>query len=262
MSKMTNGPHLPPHRFWQRDRQDAGVILGALPDEDACRGLEQLGNCSEAAPCENWFCPACRNRASIALRKKGQRWGRSTESRLYISFLTVISSCNYRKKGGELDEVEKSISSTRRSVSKVLNKWPAAHAVGRFEIDYLVKGAVPTAIKSKTLTALGLEPGKKVDLMVPHLHAVVVHPGIPRASIRIQLRRAFPVRYQVKMSALHKNKSQSENITNLARYMFKFELPQSASARKPSDKYIIRYFRMMEHFGGLYGTLEYVHQAR
>lgn len=189
-----------------------------------------------------------------------RRLAREVKPTIEISHLTIVVAVTYKGVGhaGTL------IRDGRNRIAKFLRRWGNFRVQGRFEVDLHPPGTVDQVFKLKTLKELGYRPNAIQPALVPHLHAVLIHPRIPREIISYQLRKAFPGTRRVLLDPLRQERPTTDNLGNLVRYAYKFAPPEQAlpdpeSRRltKGAKAHLYQYWQLMEELGGLDG-LEFV----
>ncbi|HYD64147.1 hypothetical protein [Azospirillum sp.] len=244
------------HEFHIRDRRDERRILLALIDQhNASRGEKnralRVALCRPHHPCRDWACFLCRHRAWEEMRAKAVSLSAGLRPHS-ISWLTIIAGA---AEFG-IPQVEAQIEDTSASLNQLLNGWPNVTVIGRYEVDYWGQNQHIPDKKRKTLESFNVPVDGSVPLLVPHLHAIVFHPGRRREFIRIPIAKRFPGAYRVLLGPLRHYKSTEDNLDALIRYPLKFELPEW-HRQDPSDK-ALRYFcRLIDTLGGLNGKLCY-----
>lgn len=243
----------PVHDFEYRDRKDERRMLNALLATSApwrdWQIASNIAHCRPSRRCGSWVCHICRYDHWRTVRGKVFAEGR----RLFpfqISFLTIIPGGT----GFCAAEVKALIRDTNERLGEVLRAWPGVRLIGRYEVDYWPPKAVPQPDKQKTLKVLGALIGGDDAVLVPHIHAVLFHPGIVRDFLRFRLVQAFPGFKQVKLSPLHRKGTVKNNLNNMVGYGLKFPLPKTANGK--GRKSLLRDFHhLMDQLGGLHGPL-------
>ena len=188
------------HRFLFRDKKAERTLLRRLLAPGRALHDGQLGvkiaYCHHIKGREHWICYICRDQHYQQVRRDVDVACRNADPATEISFLTIIAGCTYAGQKA----VRKRIEATIKGVEDVFSKWPQIKAHGRFEVDMITPGATPTTAKLATLEGLGYTPDKldKVGY-IPHLHAIVVHPGLSRRAIAYHLSRKFSVLWRVNL---------------------------------------------------------------
>lgn len=244
---------LPIHDFEYRDRKDERRMLNALLATPArwrdWQTASAIAHCCPFRRCGSWVCHICRYDHWQAVRTKvfAEERGLSPSQ---ISFLTIIPGGT----GFNATEAKALIRNTNEKLAEVVHAWPGVRLIGRYEVDYWPPKAVPQPDKQKTLKVLGALIGGANAVLVPHIHAVVFHPGIVRDFLRFRLMQAFPGFKRIKLSSLRRKGTVRDNLNNMVGYGLKFPLPKTANGKH--RKSLLREFhQVMDQLGGLYGPL-------
>ena len=255
------------HRFEARDRIAERAILYALTGKSGTRAERrralEIANCSPEHRCGSWVCYVCRHlqwrREREAIAPHALRVG---DADLEISFATIVAGTTH----GKSVDVRKIVMDSAQKVHEVLSRWPSVAAQGRFEIDCHRPGEVSGTFKTRTLMSCGYRPSSNARALVPHLHVVIVHPGIRREAIRYFLRKSFPGDRRVQVKGLRESLPLETNLDNLVRYQLKFGFPKHAisdvRSRPPTTnnvREVARFYRLLDRLGGLNGPLKFNH---
>jgi hypothetical protein len=148
-----------------------------------------------------------------------------------------------------------------------MNKFcPKATWIGRFEIDFVeIDGSNLGTFKRRTLEELGLDKisadSDDEYACVPHLHALVVHPGVSRHKLGLYLKMQFPGFRRVEAKLRTSQKLQT-SISKISQYMTKMRPPEWAlyghgsRTYKPRNAEVILMFNdLMKAFGHRKGWL-------
>jgi len=180
-----------------------------------------------------------------------------------IVFCTVIIGASAL----EIDQLREQIDGFKKQFRQTIRKdtgrdkrWLGLAWRGRIELDYFLPGTTDLGIyKLRTLRELGFVPNGSAFLL-PHLHVVIRLNGLTRKQVRRRLRRQFPGFKRVVIGHFRKNKSRSENIDRLSRYMLKslppiLALPGRGSKKlKPRQpEHLLFYVRVLHELGGFQG---------
>jgi hypothetical protein len=180
-----------------------------------------------------------------------------------IVFCTVIIGVSAL----EIDELREKIAGFKKQFRQTIRKdtgrdkrWLELAWRGRIELDYFLPEETDLGIyKRRTLRELGFVPNGSAFLL-PHLHVVIRLNGLTRKQVRRRLRRQFPGFRRVEVRHFRKNKSRSENIDFLSRYMLKSLPPDLALPGRGSKKlkprqpeHLLFYVRVLHELGGFRG---------
>jgi hypothetical protein len=181
------------------------------------------------------------------------------DKRMHISFVTIVAGVTHDGAG----MVEDIIKHTTCRFREVLERCCGITAFGRFEIDLVQDVGELGTFKLRTLSECGFYPGHEASALVPHLHAVVIHPRLRRETLGLHLQRAFPGSRRTQVRPLNARKPVRKNLDNICRYPLKFEPPKGTMPRagskdltSPDPHNLLLYVRMIEDLGGLEGMLE------
>lgn len=114
----------------------------------------------------------------------------------------------------------------------------SAKLYGALEIDAKQTSKIVANQKAfDLLSEYGLDTSHPVAYM-PHFHGIVAVQGTSASAFGDKLRDNFTKSHQISVSRLHIDKSKRKNISNMARYMFKFryQFADNIKVDKPSYK--------------------------
>lgn len=245
-------------RFRDRDleRSFLWALTGPTASEAERLAALSQANCWPAHLCGAWSCWLCRQiewlkrRAVLANMAVGV-------SAADFSYLTIIVGVTH-------DGIDAAASIRDQFESEyraVFEDWPSIRWHGRFELDYVLpNSAFVTATKLLTLASLGYQPRLEMGALVPHLHAILIHPQDKRERIGYLLKRNFRGNRRVRLDPLWKAHSIKENLDRLSRYPIKNMPPSEAAPgrgsiyMRPRQPDEMRFFsRAVEGLGGLEG---------
>jgi hypothetical protein len=255
-------------KFWKKYRKQDRVIerasIRALVEQTERPDYRQLGlsvaNCWPNRRCRSPMCTYCRYRRWLYDRRRLEQMLCSSADE-DIVFCTVIIGVSAL----EIDQLREQIDDFKKQFTQAIRKgrdkrWLELAWRGRIEFDYFLPGSTDLGIyKLRTLTELGFVANGSAFL-VPHLHVVIRLNGLTRKQVRRRLRRQFPGFKRVVVGHLRKDKSRSENIDHLSRYMLKslppiLALPGRGSKKlKPRQpEHLLFYVRVLHELGDFRG---------
>lgn len=259
-------------KFWKsksyrrQDRVIERASIRALLEQTGRLDYRQLGlsiaNCWPNRRCRSPVCAYCRYRRWLFDRRRLEQMLSSSPDK-DIVFCTVIigvSPPEIDQLRQQIDDFKKRFRQAMRPKSSVDKRWLGLAWRGRIEFDYFLPGATDLGIyKLRTLSELGFVPDGSAFL-VPHLHVVIQLNGLTRSRVGRQLRRQFPGFRRVQVRHFKKDKSRSENIDYLSRYMLKSKPPDLALPGRGSKKlkprqpeHLVFYVRVLHELGGFQG---------
>lgn len=196
-------------------------------------------------PCRSVACPRCR-------RSCGRRWRESAADLMqdadpdHTSSLTILlaQTGTLAAVRPVVDRLRDNLRALRDRRGRRDSRWRNVSVYGIVEIDLLEPYDV-VLLPPQRQAAVGALPviDRSDDLLcVPHLHAVVSHPGIPRAVIEAELRAAWPGERRVEMKALRSDDVEEEThgivgyatkhtMENAYRDRVKLDVPMMVQAR-------------------------------
>ena len=263
--KALNGfGHQREHRFEARDKRDEREILKALIERGTHQHQRQaleIARCTRHRPCGHWACYLCRNLQWQEDRDELEPHALSVNyDVLDISYATIVVGATH---GGKR-AVKRLLMEAVRRIRNVLEPWPSVAVSGRFEVDCHWPGHLTGTYKRRTLKSCGYRSSARSPALVPHLHAIIVHPGIKREAVRLFLRKKFPGYRRVQARPLDVTQSLETNLDNLVRYSLKFEFPdnaiptgQSQASSEADQRKIMYFYKLIEYLGGFNGVLDF-----
>jgi hypothetical protein len=277
LSRITKSIKLPKARllekapkFWKSYRRQDRVIerasIRALVEQIERPDYRQLGlaiaNCWPNRRCRSPMCAYCRYRRWLYDRRRLEQMVCSSadEDIVFCTVIIGVSALEIDQLREQIDGFKKLFRQTIRKDTGRDKRWLGLAWRGRIEFDYFLPGATDLGLyKLRTLSELGFVPDGSAFL-VPHLHVVIRLNGLTRKQVRRRLRRQFPGFKRVLVGHFRKNKSRSENIDHLSRYMLKslppiLALPGRGSKKlKPrKPEHLLFYVRVLHELGGFQG---------
>lgn len=157
-------------------------------------------------PCRSIACPHCR-------RSRGKTWReKASDLMANADHASTSHATIMLARAGNLPAVRPVIQQMRNAIRALRDRrgrrdrrWRNVSLVGIVEIDLLEPGDIRfLATKRRALiTELPyVEPSHDL-VCVPHLHAVVSHPGLDRQAVEEELSRLWPGVGRVKVEPLH-----------------------------------------------------------
>jgi hypothetical protein len=258
-------------KFWKKwyrrqDRVIERASIRALVEQIERPDYRQLGltvaNCWPNRRCRSPMCAYCRYRRWLYDRRRlEQMLGSSADED--IVFCTVVIGVSV----AEIDQLRELINGFKKQFRQTIRndtgrdkRWLGLEWRGRIELDYFLPETSDLGIyKQRTLSELGYVPNGSAFLL-PHLHVVIRLNGLTRKQVRRRLRQQFPGFRRVEVRHFRKNKSRSENIDFLSRYMLKNKPPILALPGRGSKKlkprqpeHLLFYVRVLHELGGFQG---------
>jgi hypothetical protein len=277
LSKINENKKLPKARllanapkFWKSYRRQDRVIerasIRALVEQIEQPDYRQLGlsiaNCWPNRRCRSPVCAYCRYRRWLYDRRRLEQMlcSSADDDIVFCTIIIGVSALEIDPLREQIDGFKKQFRQTIRKDTGRDKRWLGLAWRGRIELDYFLRGTSGLGIyKLRTLSELGFVPNGSAFL-VPHLHVVIRLNGLTRRQVRRRLRRQFPGFKRVVIGHFRKNKSRSENIDHLSRYMLKslppiLALPGRGSKKlKPRQpEHLLFYLRVLHELGGFQG---------
>ncbi len=277
LSRINQGKRLPKVRllanapkFWKsyggQDRVIERASIRALVEQIERPDYRQLGlsvaNCWPNRRCGSLICSYCRYRRWLYDRRRLEQMlcSSADEDNVFCTVVIGVSTLEIDQLRKQIDAFKKQFWRTIRKDNSRDKRWLALAWRGRIEFDYFLPGATELGIyKQRTLSELGFV-GDGSAFLVPHLHVLIRLNGLTRKQFRRRLRRQFPGFKRVVVAHLRKNKSRSENIDGLSRYMLKSKPPEPALPGQGSKKlkprqpeHLLFYVRVLHELGGFQG---------
>jgi hypothetical protein len=199
---------------------------------DALAILDKVIACTSANKCSQILCPACRvQRQTDASAKAISAFSQYQDHE--IKFMTLLIRVE-----ANASALSPLLSAFRTRLKNVLRNNVAALGVanqgfkllGAFEVDLKNLGTQADASPrtQELVKKLGYNPKSIKSQYLLHLHAIVAGLDDERQDRLTKLiEKALGTKlhpFQLNFRSLHSNKSKNENLTNLARYMFKARL--------------------------------------
>jgi hypothetical protein len=257
-------------KFWKSYRGQDRIIerasIRALVEQIERSDYRQLGlsvaNCWRNRRCRSPVCAYCRYRRWLYDRRRLEQMlcSSTEEDIVFCTVIIGVSALEIDRLREQIDEFKKQFRQTIRMDTGRDKRWPGLAWRGQIELDYFLPGTSDLGMyKLRTLSELGYVPNGSAFL-VPHLHVVIRLNGLTRKQVRRRLRRQFPGFKRVVVGHFRKNKSRSENIDHLCRYMLKslppiLALPGRGSKKlKPRQpEHLLFYVRVLHELGGFRG---------
>jgi hypothetical protein len=255
--------------FWKSYRRQDRVIerasIRALVEQIELPDYRQLGlsvaNCWPNRRCRSPMCTYCRYRRWLYDRRRLEQMlcSSADEDIVFCTVIIGVSALEIDQLRRQIDGFKKQFRQTIRKTGRD-KRWLGLAWRGRIELDYFLPGTSDLGIyKQRTLSELGYASNGSAFLL-PHLHVVIRLNGLTRKQVRRRLRRQFPGFKRVVVGHFRKNKSRSENIDRLSRYMLKslppiLALPGRVSKKlKPRQpEHLLFYVRVLHELGGFQG---------
>lgn len=241
--------------FSKPDRNNRRQLINALVAEGSSNELLSIGfrllMCSRSKPCGSPLCNYCRTKLQDRYQARVLRYfGKTHRDDLF--WLTILDDLTY----DPLQDVQGRFRKLRVSFREFLkrNCHKDARVFGAFEIDVKRHDLIDDNDAAiQTLQQYGLRNEPEPAYM-PHLHAIVSLDGITRDELDRQLTSLYARPSQVRLMSMRPGQTKIENLSNLARYMFKFRYQfadnilrdRSAYGKRFDDK-TLRVFTQLVH---------------
>ena len=204
--------------------------------------LEVISCSPNRTPCNHICCPSCRSRKQRQMEQKALKVfdGVSNNNAYFLTALMPMTPFLHVA-NKNIDTLRKTL---RHKLRTYLKDYPKSSVsiMGAFEYDLKTYNEYKVSSdRAKALFEdLGFNPIDKTPMWLPHLHAIVAPTndkeveaikGIIKASIFSD----NYVSYAVEMKSLRSDKDVSENISEIAKYMWKVRLQHSDNTYASKD---------------------------
>jgi hypothetical protein len=170
-----------------------------------------------------------------------------------LSWCTVV--INFSQLG--FPTIKEQIETFKLQFTASLSHDPRIAWVGRIEVDYLEPAQLSKEpAKLRTLSSMGFLPDEGA-VLIPHLHAVLVHPGWKREQVQYRLQKHFPGSRRVQVRAFRQTRSLPDSLDAFARYPLKpmvqkeFLAGRGSKTHAPRRPDILRYtIRTQDYLDG------------
>jgi hypothetical protein len=185
-------------------------------------------------PCGHICCPSCRSKKQHEQATKALRIfeGISNDNAFFLTALMPMTPY--------LTVATKQIAQLRKTLRNKLRTYLKEHpessvnVMGAFEYDLKTINEYKTSSDraKKLFDELGFDASQSIPMWLPHLHAIVAPASshdlnFIRTSIHEAIFGGDPVKYAIELKSFRSDRDVSENISEIAKYMWKVRLQHS-----------------------------------
>jgi len=231
--------------YRHRDRHFERAVLHALVggDQNDQTLALRICNCRHRHRCGRLACYICNQRYWRKRRALADGFAAQCTDN-DISWCTLVIGVSH----AGYPVIERMIMGFKAEFARCLVRFENLKWSGRIEIDYLDSRVVATKPeKEKTLLALKWEQDCELAALVPHVHLIVVHPGIRREVVAYHLRKSFSESRRLQVKALRVTRDRDVSLDHMTRYPLKPPLDpaylagRSSKNRVPRRPDVVRY---------------------
>lgn len=219
------------------------LCLDMRSNADAHKLLLEVITCVPSrTPCNHICCPSCRAKKQQAqeIKAKDLFHNVSNETSYFLTALMPMTT--------SLSDANKSIDKLRKTLRYKLRTYMKEHpethlsVMGAFEYDLktLNEYKVSSTRAQQLFDELGFDVSNNTPMWLPHLHAIV-SPATKSERTDIKdivkscLFQDTPIKYAVEMKSFRTDRDISDNISEIAKYMWKVRLQHSDNVFATKD---------------------------